>query len=399
MRATTTLQNIRLLSWFNFFYDFRLFGPFLIIYFEQVSGSYTLGGSLFAIIMISSAIWEIPAGIVSDSIPRVRVATYGAAATVLSVIAFAIATNFWVLAIGAVLEGLGRALFSGNNDALLRDSLAEHGRENEFHRFFSRTQAAYQIALTISAVIGGLLAGWSMRWAVAISIIPQVLSLLVTLCMREPRLHHAIEPVHPLRHLQNAARLVMKDKKLRLLSFASAIGFGAGESGWQLQPSFVATLWPSWAVGVGRAMNHATSIFGFLFAGKAIDRFGATKVLFSGSAIAGAIGLIAYGKPTIASPALTTLEGATYGSTSTAKADLFQRWFTDAERATMGSLSQFVGSMFFGIFAVVGGYLADEFNPQIALLVCHCASLVSLPIYWWIHRMVSRVERSDVTPS
>lgn len=298
--------------------------PCSVLCFQDITDSYALAGAVFALIMISSAILEVPAGIVSDRIPRVRVVSCGAVASIFAVSSYAVATSVTLLVVGAVLEGLDRSLFSGNNDALLRDSLADHGREDEFYRHYSRVQAAFQIALAISALLGGAIGAWSMRWAVVLSVVPQLLSLFVSLRMREPRIHRIFEPVHPLRHLAHATRLVFRDKKLRRLTFASALGFGAGESAWQLQPAFIAALWPTWAIGIGRGANHLTSIFGLLGAGKVVDRFGSTKALFGGATIAGLIGLVAYGKPTVMSPAITPLEGTTYGVTSTAKAELFQ---------------------------------------------------------------------------
>ncbi len=380
------MGNVRLLTLFNFFNDFRLFGPILIIYFADVSGSYALGGAVFAITMISSASFEIPTGVLSDRMPRSRVAVFGGVTTTAAVIAYAVAPNFEVLVLGAVLEGLGRSLFSGNNDALLWDSLAEHGRESEFHHFSGRVNVGFQVALATSAIAGGFIAGWSMRWAVALSVIPQLASVAVALALREPKIHHHIEPGHPVKHFVVAARNLFRHKELRRLTVASAVVHGASESGWQFQPAFVAGLWPTWAVGIGRGVNHATSIAGFWWAGRAIDRFGATKTLLGSSAAAGAIGLIAFGKPTIASPALTTVEGATYGLAMTSKSSLLQRSFSDSERATMGSIGGFLGSLLFGVFSIAAGLIADAYDPRVALLACHLVSMTAIPVYWWLHK-------------
>jgi hypothetical protein len=55
-------KNIKLLAWFNFFTDFKLYPPVAIIYFARVSGSYALGMSIFAITQLASAIFEVPTG-------------------------------------------------------------------------------------------------------------------------------------------------------------------------------------------------------------------------------------------------------------------------------------------------------------------------------------------------
>ena len=63
-------RNIKLLTWFNFFTDFKLYAPVAIIYFSQVSGSFALGMAVFSIATVSSAFFEIPTGIFSDMIGR-----------------------------------------------------------------------------------------------------------------------------------------------------------------------------------------------------------------------------------------------------------------------------------------------------------------------------------------
>jgi hypothetical protein len=386
MRPAAAPRNVKLLALFNFFNDFRLFGPILIIYFADISGSFANGGLVLATTMISSALFEIPTGVLSDRMQRRRVALLGALVTALAFTAYAVAPGFEVLMVGAVLEGLGRSLFSGNNDALLWDSLAEHGRESEFHHHSGRVNAGFQIALALSAFCGGFAAGWSMRWAVALSIAPQLVCALVALRFDEPRVHHDVEPGHPIRQVTTAAKNIWHHKTLRRLTFAHAFQYGAGEAGWQLQPSFVSALWPTWAVGIGRGVNHLSSITGFWSAGRVINRFGPSRTLLGSTVVSGIVGLVAFGKPTVVSPALLTAEGSMYGLFSTSRTLMVQRIFTDTERATMGSIGQLLGSLFFGIFAITGGVLADAHGPAVALLVLNLAGMVAIPVYWLVHR-------------
>ena len=63
MTTSKLHKNIKILTWFNFFTDFLLYAPVAIIYFERITGSYALGMSIFSIIMIGSALFEVPTGI------------------------------------------------------------------------------------------------------------------------------------------------------------------------------------------------------------------------------------------------------------------------------------------------------------------------------------------------
>lgn len=125
-------RNVQRLAWFNFCLDFRIYGAVTILHFAEVVGSYALGLSVFSIQTIASSLLEVPTGVFSDFIGRKMTLVFGQLASVLALVSYAIAGSFLVLAIGAVLQGLSFALFSGNNSALLYDSLKEDGREGEY---------------------------------------------------------------------------------------------------------------------------------------------------------------------------------------------------------------------------------------------------------------------------
>src|SRR3989344_1207145 len=70
-----------------------------LMYLERITGSYALGMSIFSIIMIGSALFEVPTGIFSDFIGRRKTVILGAFAAVLYVTFYAIGTNYYILAI------------------------------------------------------------------------------------------------------------------------------------------------------------------------------------------------------------------------------------------------------------------------------------------------------------
>src|SRR3990167_426786 len=111
-------KNVRFLSIFNFLIGFTFFAPLAIIYFAKVSGSYTLGTSIFGVIMLSAAVFEVPTGVVSDKVGRKYTIILGSWARVAAFIFYAIGQSYLFLVIGAILEGLSRSFYSGNNDAL-----------------------------------------------------------------------------------------------------------------------------------------------------------------------------------------------------------------------------------------------------------------------------------------
>lgn len=139
-------KNIKILTWFNFLTDFRFYAPIAIIYFTKVTGSYALGMSIFSIAMISSAIFEVPTGVFSDYIGRKKTIILGSIASVICVTLYAIGGSYWMLVLGALIEGLSRAFYSGNNDALLYDALSDIGKRHEYHMYYGKTNSMFQFA-------------------------------------------------------------------------------------------------------------------------------------------------------------------------------------------------------------------------------------------------------------
>jgi len=75
--------------------------------------------------------FEVPTGNFSDFLGRKLTLALGQLASALSIASYAAANSFGTLAIGGVLEGLSFSLFSGNNDALLFETLKQKSREGD----------------------------------------------------------------------------------------------------------------------------------------------------------------------------------------------------------------------------------------------------------------------------
>lgn len=380
----SVLRNIKLLGLFNFFSDFRLYGPVLVIYFADVSGSYAKATSVLAATMLASALLEIPTGVLSDRLGRRRTAIVGAIASAVAVSLYAVAPGYLVLIFGAVFEGVARSFYSGNNDALLYDSLAQEGREGEFHRHSGRVGSMFQLALATSAVAGGLVGLISLRLVVALSIVPQMLCFLIALRFVEPRVHGPIES-NAFRHFRAAFTSMRKNPQLRRMVVASSLSQGVGETAFQMQPAFVSGLWPIWAVGFMRTGNNGLSFLSYWFSGRAIDRLGASKTLLFGQIWSNVMNIVAVAKPTVVSPGLIAAESLTHGSSIVSQSTLMHAEFTDRERATMGSIASFFGSIAFAVFAMIAGVVADKWGLRYTLIFCQAVGFLTLPIYWSVH--------------
>ena len=386
-------RNIKLLAWFNFFTDFKLYSAIAILYFIKVTGSLALGMSIFSIASIADALFEVPTGILSDRVGRRKTVIYGALASVLYSICFALGGSFWMLALGAVFQGLSVAFYSGNNDALLHASLQESGKEKEFHVFVGKLSSLFQLALALGAVAGSFLANSSFALVMWLSVISQIVCFFISLQIVEPRIPIQ-KSSNVYEHLKEAILLFKTNKKLRMVSIAGTIGTSVGEATFQLSAAFFNTLWPLWAIGVAKMISYTGATISFYCSGALIDKYKEVKTILIGSAYSRVTNTVACLFPTVASPLLCASTSAFYGSSSAAKDSLLQKEFTPHQRATIASLNSLVESLFFAFFAYTLGFIGDRIGPAKTLVLAQFISLIGTYLYIRVFQSEKKVQKA-----
>lgn len=378
-------KNIKLLSIFNFMIGFSLFAPLAIIYFSKVSGSYTLGTSIFGIIMLSSAIFEVPTGILSDKIGRKYTMVLGSWSRVLAFIFYAVGLSYWWLVLGGIFEGLSRSFYSGNNDALLYDTLADDNSLNNYEEFQGKVSSTEQLAMAISAGLSGLIAIFSFHYLLWFSVAIQIVLLIVSYLIIEPHFMQKLN-TNVFAHTKEAIILFIKNKKLRLLSIASIISYSTSELKWQFGSAFVATVWPLWAIGISKMLPSFGASLSFYFSGKLIRKFKAITILLFDSIYGKIISFISLIFPTVFSPLLMSTPSFLFGVGKVAETTLMQHEFSNHQRATMSSLNSLGGSIGFAIMTLVLGRLADSLGPAKALIILTIIGLPVIYLYWKIFK-------------
>jgi MFS family permease len=298
---------------------------------------------------------------------------------------YALANTTEILMVGAVFSGLGRCLFSGNNNALLYESLKERGMEKQFHHYHGRAGAMFQLALGMSAVCGGFLAVYGLKFVFLLSIVPQFLMIPISLLFDEPRVHRAVEE-RGLAHLKTACRHVWRNKRLRLLILAQAIGYGAGESNFRFMGAYVNSLWPVWGVGLYRGLNHACGFTGFWFSGRLVDKIGKPRTLMATNIVPTFLQVTAACINDFVSPIMLGLASLFFGPETVACDQLMQDDFTDAQRATLGSVSSLMGSLSYALFAVCIGAVSDHFGLATGIAFGALGGFMSLPLFMRLFR-------------
>ena len=378
-------KNIKLLAWHNFFTDFHLYSAIAILYFVHVTGSIALGMSIYSIASISDALFEVPTGILSDMVGRKNTIVLGSIASVAYAVCYAIGGSYWILALGAVFQGISVAFYSGNNDALLHDSLKESGQEKKFHTYLGKLSSLFQLALALGAVLGSFLANSSYALVMWLSVVPQVLCFFISLCMVEPRIVLQ-KSTNIYVHMKDALLLFKTNKKLRWVSIAGILGSSVGEASFQLSATFYQLLWPIWAIGIAKMLSYLGATLSFYFSGPLIDKFKEIKTILIGNVYSRVVVLISLLFPSQLSPFMMATTSVFYGSGSVAKDSLLQREFTPHQRATIASLNSLAESILFAFFAFALGLIGDRIGAAKALIVAQFISLIAMYLYFKVFR-------------
>lgn len=375
-------KNIKLLSWFYFFLDFKLYSAVLVLYFSEVTGSFAFGMSIYSVIFLSQAILEVPTGIFSDMVGRKITFVLGMICSIFAVLSYGLANGYWILMLGGVLEGASRSFFSGTDEATLHDSLKEVGKDSEFLHHQGRISSMDQLGLGLSAALGGVVAYFtSYKLIIFLTLIPQTLALLTCLRFLEPKIFTRNES-NVFSHLKTALREFRRNRKLRYLSLSDVYRFAIGESVFLFRPAFYALFWPVWAIGLAGTISYLVASLGFYFAGPVAKRFSAFKLLIGEVLLNRLINFTGLLFPSVLSPAIMTMTAIPYGPSHVALRTLMQKEFTDKQRATMGSLNSLLSNILFAIFAYGLGTLADQLGPSNGLLVLNILMLLVVVLYW-----------------
>ncbi|MDO8481513.1 MAG: MFS transporter [bacterium] len=384
-------HNFRILKWFNFVQGFTPFGAIAVLYFVHITGSYALAMTLFTVASLTTTFLEIPTGVISDRIGRKKTIIAGATITLASLIFYALAGSFWILAIGAVLEGLAYSLYSGNNDALLYESLEQEGEQHAFAGYQGKISSLSSISNGIAALASGFIVSIAFVYLPLISAVFAALALAIVVFVREPRVHTNKIETNIYSHVWDSLKQFKNNIQLRNLSIASTLDWGLGGSASMFRPAFVATLWPVWAVGIARVLGNVTYALSSWFSDKILGKTGNERWLLFGSLVKSIIRLFSYGLPTVASPALLAGENLIVASMHNAQDALMQNEYSVTQRATMASLNSLMGNLFFGICCIAMGYAADRIGAAPALFISEVLCLPILFLYYSVLKNRKRI--------
>ncbi|MBD3362570.1 MFS transporter [Candidatus Dojkabacteria bacterium] len=180
-------KNIPLFYAVNFLSFLIFFVPIWVAYerqfitFTQMS---LISASRFAL----TAFLELPTGALADLIGRKYSVMLGFLVEAFGLIIIAQALNANYIIIAAIFRGVGDALRSGADTALIYDSLLERNNEKDFSKIMSTNNLFTQAGLIVSSILAGYLFDLYKPLPYLVYSICLILAAIITLIMQEPKI-------------------------------------------------------------------------------------------------------------------------------------------------------------------------------------------------------------------
>ncbi len=219
---------------YGFLKNLRFFDFFLILFFTDEKGlEYTLIMSLYAIKFIIRTIFEIPSGVIADSLGRKKTLMVSFAGYILSFIIYFISGNYLLLITASIVYGLSDAFRTGTHKAMIFDYLKLNNWKNQKVKYYGQTRSWSQLGSALSSLIGAFLVMITGNYAYIFlfSIIPYLAGMVIlSTYPSQIDKQTASDNVPPLRRIvirtkETLLSLKVMQKNLSLIRVSSFSGY------------------------------------------------------------------------------------------------------------------------------------------------------------------------------
>lgn len=350
---------------------------------------------------LGTTLFEIPTGVIADTIGRRASFLLSLAVLALSTLAYVglaqIGGGVVAFAGVSILIGLGFTFYSGAMEAWIVDGVRSLGYDGELDRIFSRGQVVSGAAMILGTVGGGLMG----QIDLAIPFVVRSLLLIVLFILAFVGMHDlGFTPRKVgLRQLPAEAAAIGRagihfgwsNRSLRLLMLATAAQMGVFAWAWYAwQPYFLELLGRDavWVAGVVAALLSLSMMLGNGLV-EVITRWcGRRTTLFLSAGAVFSLALVGVGLVSSFVPALALLclGGVAVGVQSPVRQAFLHHVVPSAQRATVVSFD----SMITGGASVAGqtglGYVSERQGFGVGYIVCGAVTLTALPLLGLVRR-------------
>jgi len=359
-------RNIPLFFFSTFIGGMLFFLPILALYFEKSLFTLTNVAIIFSIEAIAMVIFEVPTGAFAELFGRKKTTILAHFVALIAVVFLYIGGNMFMFGLFAILNSLARSLASGTDSALIYDSLKEENKEKYYKKIIGVFYALWPLGASLGSIIGGYLAIVSLSFPVLITLIPLSIAFILTFFIKEPN-YEKEKHRNIFRHMIHSSRTIFGSKQLAILIFGSFVLWGVGESVHRLTPIFFQFKEiPIVYFGYLAAFVFGLSSLGYYLSYDISEKIGNKLTLILSVILSPLFLIFAVLTTNYTSAVFFIIPSLFFGLRNPIISHLVNLEVSSKQRATIASISNFIGELGTAIFIPFVGYLADLYTINTA---------------------------------
>jgi MFS family permease len=317
-----------------------------------------------------SLLLEIPTGVISDRVSRKWSLVIASVIGIPIIPIIVFSDSFIVVLLAMSIGGIGAALTSGTDTAMLYDTLKAIEREDRFQQIAGKMGWYGSLSMAFAGIIGGLLAAHDMSYAWWAYFVAGLLATAVKFTLAEPPIFRTGRKEESyLQHLGTSWRISTRGAAGYFVFYAATIWFFFSIGFWLWQPYLELSAVPLAWFGFIYAIQNLIGGFSARQAYRLENRVGTRNALLiiplglaavfilESQFIFGLGFIFIFAHSLFSGPFHPLLE------------DYINKRIPSAKRATVLSIKNMVNSLLFMTFSPLIGYFVDLYSLTSALLM------------------------------
>jgi MFS family permease len=377
MLSSVARRNAKLVVLATFFDNLVFIIPIWLIYCVEYLGySSTIAILLFTLIWVTSAIFEVPTGVIADRWGRKKSFILGSLLFMAYPLAFVWNLPLIFFAIVVLISGFGAALSSSVLEPLVHKSYEDSGlKSKDYHKFLSISQAMPFVARAVSGIVGA----WMYTISPVLPFVAWSLVLVLSICtVVFVKDENASDNVEPYKLHLKAALMAMRSSRIIIVYIVGYVAFAVvGEA-----------LWTGYQIFYEHD-GQSVVIIGWLFSIMAIFsalssylvrrlfvRFHPLTVLLMDTWIIFIAAFLIY-QPDVSLRMLSiVLAALAFGNISVVGMATIQKIITNRLQSTVLSLYNFTAQITYVLGSVMVGLLLDNHSSDAARSVIFAIAVI-----------------------
>ena len=382
-------KNINTFRLYYFFWRFKPLAVLMIVYFSQITQSYSLAMGVFSVFNISYALTKIPSGIISDKIGRKPIITLGSFLLTLAFFILSLAGFYnqkYLLFIFALLWGIGEALIAGTIDALMFETMQELKKTDNFKILYSKSMTYDQLGCAFGALFAMVITYfYPIQYVAYFSTLPALAQLLISFNFIEPKNKIKTTTLSKL-NIFVAFRQFIKNKKLRFYTIMDIYFSTLGDISHRFESAYFKLFTSDSIISLARVLKHIFGMIGFISI-PFLKKIPNPKIYFASISSNILIRSLAIASNNIFTPFIHMLINFFYATGATAKTDILQHEFLPQYRASAQSIILFIKGLYMALIMYLIGIIADKqgiISAMISLVLLRIIGLLLAYIWHYL---------------